>query len=314
MALYITQKNRGAEEFNPNCTKRATILDLDPQKIKDYAEDVCIAISRAMLFFQNRCGIRSISDINYKAQLTVIAYFFMDDKYFRDEKIHFFFEYWYWISIFGYLYPSNQDIEIYKTIPEFELYFSNRKKHEAILTKLQSYQKDVLNKEDYSDMETLIIGKNRRKNPPAVMSKYICQYYLALGYYDFWDDSNYIWFLNQEPFDVHHIMPLGSDPDFRVKKIALGETTKEVRKDKGSQYNSPLNMLYITKKSNKRISDMDYQTYSQTKEVMSVIGNLGCITTFTENTDINEFLIERYKKLYSSLEQRLKDLLGCLRR
>ena len=55
MAMYITQKNRPEDqEFNENCTKQAVILELDPKKIKDNAELVCKAISRALLFFQNR--------------------------------------------------------------------------------------------------------------------------------------------------------------------------------------------------------------------------------------------------------------------
>lgn len=313
MALYITQKNRpDLEKFDENSTKQAIILDLDPVKIKDNAEKICTAISRALLFFQNRCGIRTISVINYKAQLVVVAYFFTDDKLFNDEKTHLFFEYWYWISIFAYLCPSNQNIEIYKMIPLFEKYFSNKKKYSDVLENLKKYQPDVLNKKDYSDKETLMLSPDRRKDPPAIMTKYVCQYYLAIGYYDFWDKTNHLDFLSNEDFDIHHIMPLGSDPVYKNQKISIGETTKTLRNKKDNPYNSPLNMLYITKPSNKRISNMDYQTYSQTKDVLNVITNLGCLTTFDENTSINTFLEERYKKLSGTIDDRLNELYNCL--
>lgn len=313
MAMYITQKNRPEDqEFNENCTKQAVILELDPKKIKDNAELVCKAISRALLFFQNRCGIRTISDINYKAQLAVVAYFFTDDKLFRDEKVHLFFEYWYWITIFAYLYPSNQNIEIYKEIPKFEKYFENRKKNIYVLDDLKKFQIDVLNKSDYSDLNTLILDPSRRKDPPAIMTKYVCQYYMAISYFDFWDKKTTIGFLNTDDLDIHHIMPLGSDPVFKQKKISIGETTKTLRNKKDNPYNSPLNMLYITKTSNKKISDMDYQTYSQTKEVLDVITELGCLTTFDDNTTIQTFLTERYKKLKGAVNNRLDSLYNCM--
>ena len=71
-------------------------------------------------------------------------------------------------------------------------------------------------------------------------------------------------------------------------------------------------MLYITKTSNKKISDMDYQTYSQTKEVLDVITELGCLTTFDDNTTIQTFLTERYKKLKGAVNNRLDSLYNCM--
>lgn len=314
MALYITQKNRDkSKEFNEACTKQSVILDLDPKSIKDNAELVVTAINRALLFFQNRCGIRTISDINYKAQLVVVAYFFTDDNIFNEKKSHLFFEYWYWISLFAYLYPSNQNISIFREIPDFEKYFAGKFDDFTVLEKIANFQNDVLNKSDYSDKKTLCVQKDSRREPPAVMTKYICQYYLSMGYSDFWKKDSYIWFLNADDFDIHHIMPLGSDPEYKTKKITIGETTKSLRNKKNNPYNSPLNMLYISKSANKRISNMDYQTYSQTQEVMNVITNLGCLTTFDENTSINTFLEERYKKLFGSLENRLNSLYACLK-
>ena len=169
-----------------------------------------------------------------------------------------------------------------------------------------------MNKSDYSDLNTLILDPSRRKDPPAIMTKYVCQYYMAISYFDFWDKKTTIGFLNTDDLDIHHIMPLGSDPVFKQKKISIGETTKTLRNKKDNPYNSPLNMLYITKTSNKKISDMDYQTYSQTKEVLDVITELGCLTTFDDNTTIQTFLTERYKKLKGAVNNRLDSLYNCM--
>lgn len=313
LSMYITQKNRDeSEPFDVNCTKQDVKLNLNPSEINDCAEKICNAIDRALFFFQTRCGIRTISDINYKAQLEVIAYFFTDDDLFKDRKVHLFFEYWYWISIFAYMYPSNQNIAIYSEIEKFEKYFKNRKKNNEAITYLKKYQADVLNKTDYSDKDTLIFSDIAKKTPPAIMTKYICQYYLAIGYSDFWDSNILINFLYEDDLDIHHLMPLGSDPIFKGQKISIGETTKTLRNQKENPYNSPLNMLFITKASNKRISDMEYQTYSQDKGVLNVIPNVDCLTTFDDSTTITTFIEERYKRLSARLKSRLDNLYSCL--
>lgn len=312
LAMYITQKNRDkSKAFDVNCIKQDKILELDAKQVRDSAQIVCQAIDRALFFFQTRCGIRKISDINYLAQLVVIAYFFTDDKLFNRKDTFEFFEYWYWISIFAYKYPSNQNIEIYKEIPRFEMYFENRKKNIDVLNGLKKYQTKVLNCEDYSDFDTLAFTDKAKKTPPSVMTQYICQYYLAVGYRDLCTDTTLNFFTTSE-LEAHHIMPLGSDPAFKADKISYNKSTLELRKKKENPYNSPLNMLYITPESNKNISDMDYQTYSQNQKIKDVLSLINCETVISDDYTLENFLQHRYNGLKALINKRLDGLYNCL--
>lgn len=113
-------------------------------------------------------------------------------------------------------------------------------------------------------------------------------------------------FLYSNPLDIHHLMPLGSSPD---KKI--GTTTKELRKDKFNQFNSPLNMLYITKASNKTISSMDYHKYSSDDRIAKVLNLLGC-QTGSNVTNLTDFLNDRYNKFSAEVINRLDKLYSTL--
>lgn len=113
-------------------------------------------------------------------------------------------------------------------------------------------------------------------------------------------------FLYSDPLDVHHLMPLGSSPD---KKIGI--TTKELRKDKFNQFNSPLNMLYITKASNKTISSMDYHKYSSDAKIANVLNLLGC-QTGSNVTNLTDFLNDRYNKFSAEVINRLDNLYSTL--
>lgn len=309
LALVIAKKNRkSGDVFNPDVIKKEKILNLKEQDIFDNAEKCCLGMNRALFFFQTRCGIRKLGDINYKAQVAVVAYFFSEDKYFTDKKIHDFFEYWYWISVFAWMYQSNQNVNILNEIPRFEAFFNKTENGNlSALEYLQQHQEDVLNKDFYSDEKTLTMCKIKEtdKLPPAVMTNYICQFYLSQGYKDFLTDEN-LNFLYSDGFEIHHLLPLGEN-----KKI--GETTKAIRKNKKSVYNSPLNMVYITKKTNGLISDMDFSKYSQNDQIKKVLPNIGCNVTVSESLTINEFLKNRFGNLKSKVDDHISTLYKILK-
>lgn len=309
LALIIAKRNRKSnEEFDAEVIKKEKILNLKEKDIFDNSEKACIGLNRALSFFQTRCGIRRLGDINYKAQAAVIAYFFSEDKWFYDKKIHDFFEYWYWISIFAWMYPSNQNVNILNEIPRFELFFTKSENGKlSALEYLHQHQTDVLNKDFYSDENTLTMCKIKEtdKTPPAVMTNYICQFYLSQGYKDFLTDT-VLNFLYPDGFEIHHLLPLGSD-------TKIGESTKKIRKDKKNEYNSPLNMIYITKKSNGLISDMDFSKYSQDSEIKKSLPVVGCNATVSKDLKISDFLKNRFTNLKSAIDSKLNSLYGGLK-
>lgn len=303
-------KNKEDKYFTPLVTKENEVLKLSADDVLNNYKDACKAIARALFFFQTRCGIREFDAINYKAQISVVAYFFSNDEYFNNKKIHDLFEYWYWISIFAWMYPSNQKIEILDSIEKFEDFIKSNNSIENF-TYLKTVRSDVLKKKFYSDEETLTMKRisETEKYPPKVMTSYICQFYLSrgFGYKSFFIDTKHnktkkddINVFYDEKLEIHHLMPLGSDPN---KKI--GQTTKELRSRTNNPFNSPLNMLLITKNDNALISDMDYVKYSAEPEIKSILPSLDCSVTAKTLTD---FLQSRFTGFYSKVESVLSGL------
>lgn len=307
LSLYIAKKN--GKKFSTDSIKQDVILNLDAAQIVENSSKVCEAMDRALFFFQTRCGIRKLSDINYKAEFAAVAYFFTDDKLFADNRVHNILEYWYWISLFAYMYPSNQNIAILNDVPHFEKYFSDFSDL-AIFSRLDECAKSVMNFPHYSDRETLTMKKSKDTEtaPASKMSQYICQFYMAKGYKDFFINDISINYLYQDSLEAHHILPLGSDPNLKI-----GESTKKIRKDKYNKYNSPLNMLYITKSSNGIISDMDYSQYSKDDRIRKILNGLGCVTSLGKDTDIDVFLNARFDQFESALNERIQKLRDSLK-
>lgn len=304
LSLYIHKIKNNS--FSERYVKQDAILDLDAKDIFDNTEVVCEAIDRALFFFQTRCGIRKISDVNYKAQITLVAYVFMEEKYWKNKMIHDFLEYWYWLSLFANLYTSNQDVSILKETQRFTKYFDNLcdEKTPLEIFKEQHFA-DVLNQKFYSDKETLTMKRvaETEKYPPAKISNYICQFYMALGYDDFFDEKVKINFLYDDSLEMHHIMPLGNDPELKI-----GNSTKDLRGKKDNKYNSPLNMMYVTKKSNGMISDMKYQDYSKDERIKKILPLVGCPTNINDNDNIDDFLASRFDNFSAKLNERLNEL------
>lgn len=305
LGLYIA-KIKG-KDFDPNVIKQDKLLDLEASDVDSAIETICTGMDRAILFFQTRCGIRKIGEINYKAEFAVIAYFFCFDEYFNNSLIHDFFEYWYWISLFSWRYPSNQNIEILKEIPKFHALFD--KKDTTILKNLEKAQEDdVLKTKHYSDKDILTMCKVEEtdKVPAPAMAKYICQFYLSYdgGYKDLSDEQTILNGLYDPEMglDIHHIRPLGS-----TKK--LGQLTRDLRNDKKNPFNSPLNMLYISKTANKRISDMDFPKYSADPKITNSLSLVGCNPAGIKNDDnIQPFLDARFNDLAAILGKQLSYL------
>lgn len=306
LSLFIAKKK--GESFNIDLIKQNRILDLDALEIVECSEKICEAMDRAFFFFQTRCGVRKLSDINYKAEFTVVAYFFTDEKLFADVRVHNIFEYWYWVSLFAYMYPSNQNVGILNEIPYFEKYFSDFA-DSTIFTRLDEWAMRVMNFPHYSDKDTLTMVKSRDTEtaPAAAMTKYICQFYMAKGYKDFFSEKT-INYLYTDSLEIHHLLPLGSDPDLKV-----GESTKKLRKDKYNPYNSPLNMLFVTKTSNGEISDWSYARYIQDDRIRKVLNTVGCISGLSSDVSIEDFLSARYDLFESAISERLGKLRDSLK-
>lgn len=297
---FLITKETKPKDFEPkNLTKRDKILDLPADMIASKTETVCTAMKRAMCFFQTRCGIRKFSEINYRAEFGLVSFIFTDDELYNRIEIHDFLEYWYWISLFGYIYPTKQDISVYSEINKF-LKFFNKTDLSRYGELKQSRKNNVLKAHNVTDEQTLTM-KNVSSGtfPPDKISTFICQFYLSQGYKDFHTDED-LNFLSESVFGMHHIIPLGSD-----KKI--GESTKDIRKNPYDIHNSPLNFIYITRTSNSDISDMKFSDYSQDEKVKNALATIH-YNSVIDGVDIYTFIKSRFKAVENELNKHL-DLL-----
>ena len=64
LSLYTYNSNYVKENYKVELIKRAKILDIIPDSIHKNTEKICSAIDRALFFFQTRCGIRNINELN----------------------------------------------------------------------------------------------------------------------------------------------------------------------------------------------------------------------------------------------------------
>lgn len=296
------------EEFNPDnykieYIKRDKILSIEPIKIDNYCERVCTAIDRSMFFFQTRCGIRNIKEINYSLMIVLVATIFIKDEWFYSIKMHKLLEAWYWETVFSGSFDKDQNKNMITNLQQIIKTFNNQ------ITKdwLINMKEQILDSRFFSDKGFLLMeNADVEKYPKSIIGKFMCQYLLAQTYTDMFDNTKIISVFMEDADDLeaHHIIPLGS-----VKTI--GESTQKLRNKNDSIYNSPLNFVYITKESNKKISSMKLNDYIGiiTSEAKSKLFITSYIQVSEEVDDTKMLLSARFDALQGNIKEHISKLL-----
>ena len=305
LCLYCNNKHFDADTFNNvSFIKRKEILALDPQDIYDNTETVCQAIDRAWFFLETRCGIRSISDINYNLQVVVIATIFIKDEWFNDRTIHDKLEAWYWATIFSGEFDKDQNsVAVYNIKRLVELFDGSGSD-----SWIQDMRAQVLNAKYFSDKDFLLMRKaNEGRTPKKAFRHFVCQYLLSQTYMDMFDQGLRIHALSDvaNTLEAHHIVPLGSATKY-------GESTELLRKDDNNILNSPLNFVYITQKANNTISDDDLDVYvSKIQTGAKMVLGLNTYGAVIKNDQqIEAFLENRFDWLKGNIDNRISSLLA----
>ena len=92
--------------------KRQRKLSLTAKQIDSTCERCCQAIDRACFFFQARCGIRTLKEVNYTLMVPIVGYILDRDACYTGENSSAVFdllEAWYWSSIFSGAYDKDQN-------------------------------------------------------------------------------------------------------------------------------------------------------------------------------------------------------------
>lgn len=305
LSLYCYNPGFCSENFKLDYIKRDKILGLTPEQINDNSETVCRAVDRALFFFQTRCGIRSIQEINYALMVVLVATIFIKDENFNNKKVHNILEAWYWAVAFSGEYDKDQNMTMIGHLQTMVKTIQNRQSTEWI-EKLKEY---VLNAQNFSDREFLLLEKAEDdRYPKAVLKSFMCQYFLAKTYADLFDANKKIsvFCSDADNLEAHHIVPLGT-----VRKV--GETTAQLRNNKKHICNSPLNFVYITKAANLAVSDDSVDVYvgKIRDEAKSALHISAFTSGFPVSNDdkIKELLGGRYTFLKGEIKQRISDLL-----
>ena len=107
------------DKYKVDFIKKDKILNLVPEEINDNCEKVINALDRALFFFQTRCGIRTIGEINYNLMLVLVGTLFMEDSYFYNYEVHRLLEAWYWSVVFSGEYDKDQNSHMISNLQKY---------------------------------------------------------------------------------------------------------------------------------------------------------------------------------------------------
>lgn len=316
LALMCHQQSGEADEFNVEHLKRQYKLQLTPEQIDSNCENCCRAIDRACFFFQARCGVRTLKEINYTLMVPIVAFVLGEDSFYNGSigiQIFDLLEAWYWASIFGGAYDKDQNQVMINDLNRLlvnaqEILMGNTPSTDWI----KERREHVLKVRGFSDFDFLIMSNaDNGEFPKTVIGNTICQFYLSLGYEDFLpnEDGHAVWLTAFSEYasslQIHHAIPLGSATN-------ILESAKKLRKNKKHYLNSPLNYMYITDRANQVVSSKSLSEYIQLLPKGAGLSRLGFSDTITAAaTDAmrKDILQHRYAAIQTALISHIDHLL-----
>lgn len=310
-----------ADEIKLELIKKDKLLQLTHKQINSSTEIIIKALMRACAFLHFRCGITNIDIFNYDLMIIPISYILIKDEWWEDEVVINKLEYWYWVSLFGGSYRESQNNQCIEDIKKLVKLVKDE------INDLSTREANILEFQDYSDKNTLLLRNESKKVPPAI-DKGILQYILSKQPKDFIDSSLIIktWDIAEQKefyfqsieknetvkIEDHHIIPLGT-----VTKI--GESTKSIRKNPTHILNSPLNRTYISSISNRVIRDKTTKEYFNSVSDISIYDH--CIpANFTDipekntNESDNEYYGQILEKRYLEIKRDITEKIDNLKR
>ena len=185
--MYCNNPSFDPDKYKVDFIKKDKILNLVPEEINDNCEKVINALDRALFFFQTRCGIRTIGEINYNLMLVLVGTLFMEDSYFYNYEVHRLLEAWYWSVVFSGEYDKDQNSHMISNLQNIVRCVSGTNRD---LTWLNSISANVLKMTNFSDKDLLLMNKvNEDRYPKPVLRNFMCQYLLSGTYMDMFDEN-----------------------------------------------------------------------------------------------------------------------------
>lgn len=311
--LLSILKIGNVDELTLDDLKRDKILSLTPADINNFHQKAIISIVRASMFFHFRLGVVNLKNISYNLMLIPIAVALSDDNNWKKKNIINKIEFWYWSSIFSGHYRDYQNKKSFDDIKILNKFLKNK-------IDLNDRKDKIFKAQDYCNLETLKNIDDNEKAPTSIQNA-IMQFILSRQPKDLNVTGNHTYRLNSwdiaRKIDIdfdnngdvqaltvedHHIVPLAN-------ASTLKKSAKDLRK-KPHLLNSCLNRTYISKYSNRKISNFTPEKYFNETTEISLIEHCLPVNFNTEyvkkpdedeNEYYNRILDNRYHKIYTDV-------------
>jgi hypothetical protein len=310
--VAFCKKNDPSEDFvleSPSLShiKKERHLSLTSTQINKSVDKAMTALARAFAFLQFRCGVRTVNDLAYSLMILPIAFVLHDDKHWTSDKSLKKIERWYWTSLFGGRYRERQNETCVDDINALAKWCDDLDQFD-----LSAADARILNYEGYSD-RSILLREDPEQNVPTAISDGILQFILSCEPFDFADATPVrlsAWLLSakQVSAEIHHIIPLKN-------AAKLSESTNTLRRQSAHILNSPLNLTWITRESNRNLGAQPPSTYLAWLPTKLFPEHcLPSAVDFQQNTQSNEsvfykqLLERRYEALLNAIRKRLNDL------
>lgn len=304
--------------FTGKVTKSEYLLKIDPKRIDILVRKACKGMDRACFFLQMRCGIRHIAEIQYKLIFVILAVILSVDDWFCSKRICDYLETWYWSAILSGAFRREQNAAFADNLKELLKIVSAQSRGDTNIAPGYIIQlcKGVFCDEKFANEDILLVNHGFVA-PEEVLTKTICQFYLAQTYSDILKQDAALKNYEKKQISVftefkeggglqkHHIMPIGELSTLYkdVERDAAGSD----REDKRNIYNSPLNFAYISPRANKTILNNPLSYYADYCD-NSTLAALGIETqnhhaVSNSYCELQDFLHRRYLHLCTDLRR-----------
>lgn len=259
LSINIKFSDKPDAEASLDWIKRDVLLKLNPEKAIPLIEKTVRSLVRMNLFCIYRLALRGLEGLPYVLMSLPISSCLSNDDVWKNRKQIDLIEWWYWVSIFSGHYRDQQNR---KTIEDLT---SLRKFIEGGDSAINVRFSKIFTQTDYSDHSTflpfneagLMIDGN--ESVPGAIRDSFLSFLISTSPRKILEPTKKIRYVDclkeKINLEVHHLIPLGSG----VNRIS--ESTKTIRKDKTSIYNSVLNLALIEKSENSKLSDMPVDQY-----------------------------------------------------
>ena len=287
--------------------KRPAILKLDSAQIERLWRDTANAVIRAWAFLSLRCGIRISADLRNKLILLPIASVVSDDTIWGDSQALDRLEYWYWCTTLAGTYTERQSDNCIHDIKQLNAWLI-----EGGMNPFTSREKLVLSAPKYSD-DTTLLRQHEEAGVASDVGNYIAQYVLSRNPSDFLEESRLAAWNFEQELELHHVIPLQTATEVR-------KSTSDLRSRAQQHHvlNSPLNMTFILRNSNRALGARPVERYMEHVPTPSPLTHLlpSGATNYQKQANEDDYHYYRrvLKTRYDHLKQATYEELGRLQR